>query len=248
MYFEGNKYCRKLFVIVIVLFCSIWGCTVSKKNYSYKLTTYTVRNNITEELPFKIHLISCNGYLFEFKLDIRKSDTLNGKSGKFIENTYYDTSGIYVLNPGNKRYVEFDTFSTSNKVVKSGKFSEKEFGVGLSDSALQSGSFFLNKTLKDTFLWNKNLYYIDTLQKNSNGNDSMLTHIFFIKDINFTSMYELNSGIYPDPEYSMVGYNTYFFDQKIVVGGVLETMRYLTGKESKICVRMIKKIEDQIVK
>ncbi len=241
MYSKCVNYSRSQFVIIILLL-SICGCTVSKKNYSYKLTTYSINNSLTEELPFKIHLISYNGYLFEFKLNTRKSDTLYGQSGKLLENTYYDTSGIYLLSPESKRYVEFDTFSITNKIVKSGKFSEKQFGVRLSDSTLQSSSFFLDKVLKDTFLWNKSLYYIDTLQKSSFGKDSIRTHIFFIKDAHFTSMYELNAGTYPDPEYSMVGYNTYYFDQNIVVAGVLENMRYLTENERKICASMIRKM------
>ncbi len=227
-----------IFSIMTLLIVS---CKVSNSHYSYKLTTYSISNNIIEELPYINQLISYNEYLFEFKLDVRQIDTLYAKSGKLLSHRYYDTSGIYLLNPGNKQYVEFDTFSTNHKVVKAGKFSDKEFGVRLSDSTLQSAPFFLNKILKDTFLWGKTLYYIDTIQKSSSGTDSILTHIFFIKDINFTSMYELNSGVYPDPEYSMVGYSTYFFEQKIMAAGVLENMRHLTKDENKICKLMIKK-------
>lgn len=223
----------------LLFFISIFGCGVSKNNYSYKLTNYLISNNQMEELPFKSHLISFNGYLFEFKLDLRQNDTIYAKTGKINRNENYDTSGVYILNLENRRFIEFDSFSVRGKIIKSGKFSKKEFGIKLSDSLLKEVPFFKNKTLKDTFLWGKKLYYIDTVEKGRLFKDSILTHVFFIKDRSFVSMYELNTGVFPDAEYSMVGYSTFFIEQKIFGVGLLEDMRKLTRSEDKICAYMI---------
>lgn len=239
---QNNKFNKRLKVLVMLLSISILGCGCNKYNYSYQLTHYSVENGSMIELPFKSSLISYNGFLLEFKINIRQSDTLYSKSERRINTTWYDSSGVYILNPRSKTYIEFDTFSMSGKILNHGKFSEKKFGIALSDSVLKTVPFFQNKVLKDTFLWGKNLFYIDTLEKGKMNRDSIVSYIFFIKDINFTSMYELNSVVFPNLEYSMIGYITYFFDTKTFLIGKFERMRKLTKNEEKICESLIKKI------
>jgi hypothetical protein len=239
---QNNKFYIGLLVFVLLLNFSIIGCGCNKSNYSYQLTHYSVENGNMLELPFNSYLVSYNGFLLEFKLNIRQSDTLYSKSERRINKTWYDTSGVYILDPKSKTYLEFDTFSMSGKIVNHGKFSEKKFGIALSDTLRNTVSFFQNKVLKDTFLWGSNLFYLDTLEKGKLNRDSILSHIFFIKDNNFTSLYELNSGVFPNPEYSMIGYCTYFFDTKMFLIGKLEDMRRLTKHEENICKRMIQKI------
>jgi hypothetical protein len=67
-------------ILLLSIFMIVMGC--SKPNYSYKLTHYSIINGDTEELPFRNHLISYNGYLFEFALSLRWSDSVYLKSKK----------------------------------------------------------------------------------------------------------------------------------------------------------------------
>jgi hypothetical protein len=130
------------------------------------------------------------------------------------------------------------------KILGHGKFNDKKTGMNIPDTFVKPVSLFKNKSLKDTFLWGKNLFYMDALEKGKFQQDSNLSYIFYVKNINFKSMYEFIAPAPPDHEYSMVGYSSYYFDTKALLTGKLEDMRKLTKEEEKICERMIQKLKN----
>jgi hypothetical protein len=195
-----------------------------------------------EDLHITSKLISYDECLFEFKVRKNTNDTVFMKSNKVVSTFYYDTTGVYLLPYKANRYFEFDTFALKNTMVKTGNITDKELGQKYSTYKDTSLNFYKNKTPKDTTIYGQHYFYIDSLLKNKDGADSVLSKLLLFKNRNFISNYKMGIANFGDKEYCPVGYHVFYYEQKMELLGVIENMRPLTKEENKICAAMLKKV------
>lgn len=234
---------KKLAVLIIcstLLFIS--GCVEQAKNFSYESIVSTTEPNISDDLSIHSYFLSFNTYLFEFNVRVTKYDSILGGSNQIFRRVEYDTLSLFVLAPDTRMYYEFNTFDTNNKLIASGPFSKKPAGMRLLDTVQKSTESKYEITLKDTMLWNQKLYYFSEIQKDRSNQDSVLANVFFLKEKNFTSLYDLMTTKFVNPSFSMVGFSYHYIEQKIVAQSVLKNLRPLTSKEEAICSSIVKKI------
>jgi hypothetical protein len=235
------KYCYLL--IAIVAFTTN-SCTVSKsRNYAYKINTYSIADE--KNLFSSTKLLSYRGYLFEFIMQVNFSDTITAGQERSKSGINYTTNGFYILSNKSDSFFLFDKFSLNNKLIKSGKASEKEFGLKIQRQDNQHASNpALYKTLPvDTIINNTKCYYIDiNLSLQNIDSTAYAQKIFLFRDKNFVSYYKLQNANYLDPKYCIIG--IYFFDKNKQQGFVEEpeAVRFLTKEELQICRESIKKI------
>ena len=229
---------KLLYILFLFIFCS---CSSTGQYYSYQLKTIRVDKGKPFDLRAPDHYISYEPFLFEFNIGVSSNDTIYGNSEKIYGPLIIDTLSVYLLNPFTRKFVEFNEFSEQAKVIESGKFSEKKRNFKLSDSAMGPIKHFGNKPMTDTLVWGKNLHYLENFEKGHTGQDSIKNHIFFVKNPHLVTMYELISGIYTDPDYSMICYTTHVVESSDGLLNELQELRELSDKEKNICEAMLKK-------
>lgn len=236
----NNKIYFSLFLISVFF---ITNCKTASKNFSYKISTYSIENNTkTNQVYLSSYLISFNNYLFEFNVGVSTIDSIFSESNKSNRHYKYDTLSVFILDSKNRFFYEFDKFENDNKLLNSGMFSKKLSGMRLADTSQKLTKVLYEKKMHDTILWNTKLHYIIDIQKNLKNKDSVNAFIFYLKNKNFTSLYDLMSAKYND-EYSMIGFSYNFIEQKQTLEGTLDNLRPLTRLEEEICFGMIKKIK-----
>lgn len=218
------------------------GCRPALKNcFSYSLESYSLEK--TKKLLTTSHLMSYGNYLIEFKMVTNYNTTLTGETGIPIRTISFDTVGVYLLanSNGNKLYYEFDTFSLSNRIVKWGDVSEKEFGrhyINNTQYASQD-SFILQKPVKRKV--GDSECYFSGVKSKFNNNDSINFELLLIKDKSFNSFYKFNGFNFTDNQYCITGIS--FFDRNKNEGFVEEIgkLRFLKPNERAICEAMVQK-------
>ncbi len=228
-----------LSVIVIHSFCK-----VSKNNYSYGLSVELYKNNIlVKEIQWPNHLLIYNNYLFEFNIAISNKESYHQSSKIHTIETKYDTLGVYVLSPNERKFFEFDTFATTNKLITYNLFSKKPFGQKMYDSVLKS-SYNKNQNLSDTTIWGHHLYYFKHTQKNKQEKDSIISFLYLLKKPGFLSLLEVTNGAYyPDRNYCLIGFSILDIKSNELLLCKLEDLRRLSREEEQICASMIKKVK-----
>ena len=228
----------------ILLFQFFYSCNTSKEiYYSYKVDSYTI--DTVKRFFASSSLISYGDYLLEFKKRTNISDVVYGETGAVTSSSNYDTTGIYLLSSTNGMYFLFDTFALKNEIIKTGKLTDKEYGVRLTSTGNQIPTeTVIYKTIPlDTIINNIKCFYIDIISKNKNTNDSFAQRVILIKSVNFNSLYRINGTKFIDTNYCIVGVQVYNLKQKQGYLEELDLLRPLTDKEKKICESMVKKIK-----
>lgn len=162
-------------------------------------------------------------------------------SKKEFRSVEIDTIGLYIMSEANDTYAEFDKFDSAASVIKAGKVADKEFGVTFSapDSAMMKGIF--KQKIRDTLINGLPVYVIDSTAQNESGETSFLFQFYLVKAKNFNSIYRLNKIVYPDTNYSIIGYHYSYPGLDAATTSSMETMRTLTEKEIAICSALVKK-------
>lgn len=231
----------RLYLPIVLITISSNSCMVIKNKYfSYTIKTYSIDKE--KKLLSTAKLISYEDYLFEFIMQVNISETLaNGNSLSQIE---YTTNGVYVLRNNSDSFFQFDTFSLNNKLVKTGKISEKESGVRYQNyETQQTINPALYMTLPiDTVINNTQCYYVDiNLSVKNIDSTSYEQKIFLYKAKNLNSFYKIWNANYIDTSFCIIG--MYFFDKKNNQGFVEEpdSVNLLTKEEREICREILKK-------
>ncbi|RYE50453.1 MAG: hypothetical protein EOP48_19735 [Sphingobacteriales bacterium] len=225
----------------LVAFILIACSDARGQHYTYKIRTYALDQG--KNLLSVSRLISYEDYLFEFRTQVNIADTITDGSAPKRGITYTNKGGFYLLKNKSDLYVEFDSFSLNNKIVKKGKIAEKEFGVksgGYDTSTYSNRALF--KTLPiDTVINNVHCSYIDIDLAAAKLDSALEQKIFLYRDKSFNSFYKLGNSNYFDPNYCIIG--IYFFDNRLKQGYLEEPdqLRRLTKEEEKICAAIIKK-------
>jgi hypothetical protein len=229
-----------IFFIVIAMLNS---CKYTNKVfYSYTSINYDVGGGKKENLQITSKLISYDECLFEFKIRKNTNDTVFMESNKKISSVSYDTNGVYLLPYKANRYFEFDTFALNNTIIKTGNITDKELGQKFPAYNDTSLNYYKNKTPKDTTIYGQHYFYVDSLLKNKDGADSVLSKLLLFKNRNFISNYKMGLANFNDKEYCPVGYHVFYYEKKVELLGIIEDMRPLTKEENKICASMLKKV------
>lgn len=224
---------------------TFYGCkTINKTYYSYKLNNYTVQNNVGG-LWSSSSFISYNDYIFEFIIRTKFKSDIYIESNKKISKKEFDTVGVYILKDKCNFYWQFDSFALGNKLIKTGKIEDKEFGLSLNQASV-SPDFSKSGEFKDTVINHQEYSFLEFLIKKVDGSDSTLSRIFFIKDSKFNTIYKMSGIIYPNKKYSMAGYSHYLFDKKIEIISLVEEIKVINESENKICQNILSKVNSQI--
>jgi hypothetical protein len=78
-------------------------------------------------------------------------------------------------------FFEFDSFKTKPKMIPSGKLQDKRFGTIFKENkTIEADTIFKENLLRDTVVFEKNLRYYSSIEKNVYGADSVITHIFLL--------------------------------------------------------------------
>ncbi len=237
---------RKTIIILITILAIqfLFGCKGANEiYYSYKSNWYaidTVKRFITSN-----SLISYGDYLFEFKKTTKLINELRGESDSVTSSIFYDTTGVYLLGDKNRIYYEFDTFAFENKIVKTGKLSEKTYGQLYPDSI--STEEIIYSTPVDTVINNINCFYSTVVPKNIDGRDSAEVKVILLKKPKLNSLYKIGGGEFPDKDYCIVGFNAYSFKNKDGFVQEIDALRPLTEKEKSICNRMLMKSKTAVI-
>lgn len=219
-------------------------CALSKSNhnYSYSSKVYLVNNYYKTDLKIHGNYISYKPYLFEFNIRVNQYDSLDQYSGKSRNYFIFDTASIFLIDYKNSQFFEFDSFNQEAKIISQGKLEDKKSGVVLKrNQTIDSDSTFQINHLKDTLIWGKKLLYHVSTQKKLNGMDSLITHIFFIKNPNLISIHDIPSRLIKDTNYGMVGFNVHQVEQNTSISNELEEFRQLTNDEEMICKKFLEK-------
>ncbi|MBK6379111.1 MAG: hypothetical protein IPF72_04945 [Chitinophagaceae bacterium] len=200
-----NKTNKLFFRVLTFLF--LFGCKTSKeKFYAYKVESYTI--DTTKRLLSSSNVISYGSYLFEFIQRANIINVLHGESGSLTSSVSYDTVSVYLLENKTNLYYSFDTFSLKNSLLKTGKLSDKEFGVRLNPSEKPDTTFFSPPV---EVLINKiKCFYTEVISKNKNMNDTFELKMTMIKNANLNSLYKINGAKFTDENFCIVGLNIYF--------------------------------------
>lgn len=234
------KSCIKFFP-AFVLIVYLNACKAQNPDYyAYSIGSYVS----TPDGPKILHAnrcISYGPYLIEFKMKITYKREVYMLSKKEFRSVEIDTIGLYIMSEINDTYAEFDKFDSAASVIKAGKISEKEFGITFSvpDSAMMKGIF--NKNMRDTLINGLPVYVIDSTALNESGETSFLFQFYLVKAKNFNSIYRLNKVVYPDTNYSIVGYHYSYPGLDAATTSSMETMRPLSKEEIAICSALVKK-------
>lgn len=226
---------NKLLVFALVI-PILPGCRITKNMFfSYKVDSYTT--DTTKHLLTSSRIISYGDYLFEFKLRTNIESVVYRDTDSATTSIDYDTIGVYLLGEKNEIYYEFDTFTINNKIVKTGRLFEKEFGhkYPVSDSIRFKADPIFYPV--DTIINKINCFYVPIVSGNT-GN-SVEIKVILIKKRNLNSLYKIGGAKFPDKNYCIVGYNVYSFEKKEGFVQEINTLRPLTEKEQKICESMI---------
>lgn len=222
--------------LIIIQF--LYGCTTSKEiYYSYKVGTYSL--HIVKNFIYSDDLISYDDYLFEFKIKININNVLHGDSDS--TSIYSDTIGVYLLSGANKLYYEFDTFAIKNKVVKIGKFADKQFGFKFNFSGTDSTSNLSFTSPKEVVTNNIHYFITEIVSNNKTADDSINQKLLLIKNEKFNSLYKVHGIKFPDSNYCIVGFHIYDFKNRQSIFQEIESIKPLTEKQKKICASIVKK-------
>lgn len=215
--------------------CSTWG-----QHFSYNTRTYGIEENIKTDIKIHGNYISFTPYLFEFNFSIAQYDSIQPNTGQKMPFFTFDTAHIYLIDTNKKLFFEFDSFKTNAKIISSGQLQNKEFGALFKENrVIEADTAFTEDLLRDTIAFGKKLSYYSSIEKNVNNSDSVITHIFFLKQPNFISIHDIPNRLVKDGSYSMVGFSVHYIEDNLTISNELEDFRVLNRFEEKICVDMI---------
>lgn len=233
-----------MFLTTILIIQFLYGCKVANEGYySYKSNWYAI--NTVKRFITSSSLISYGDYLFEFKKTTKVINERIGESDSVTSLIYYDTTGVYLLGDKNRLYYEFDTFALENKVVRTGKLSEKPFGQLYPDSIFSEELIYAAPV--DTVINNINCFYSKVDPRKRNGRDSAEVIVILLKKPKFNSLYKIGGGEFPDKDYCIVGFNAYSFKNKDQFVQEVDALRPLTEKEKSICKSMLMKSKAAVI-
>lgn len=225
-------------LITILIIQLLYGCKISKEiYYSYKSNWYSI--DTVKRFVTSSSLISYGDYLLEFIRETNIKNELIGESGIITSSVCYDTTGVYLLGDEKRVYYEFDTFAIENKIVKVGKLSEKSLGQLYPDSDSMAGEEIIYSNPVDTVINNITCFYSTVASRNKNREDSIGVKVILLKKPKFNSLYKIGGGEFPDKDYCIVGFYTYFFKGSGGAVQEVDALRPLTEKEKRICESMI---------
>lgn len=218
------------------------SCTL-RKGYSYTQKTLIEFDTIQKKTILNDHMISYGSYLFEFKIGIYRNDTFNIISKTQTSNQRIDTFGVYLLDPIEKKYFEFKSFSSSSKILSKGNLSQKPSGFKLSDSTNPNYfKLFEKEILRDTILWGGKLSYFKYHELNNQKKDSIVSTILFTKNLNINTKFDYYYSKFIKPKTSMVGYISENINNKERLVSTFENVIPIDKKSNKICRDLINKI------
>ncbi|MES2371764.1 MAG: hypothetical protein V4557_04230 [Bacteroidota bacterium] len=184
--------------------------------------------------------ISFSPYLFEFNIRVNQYDSILDNTGQKMSSITFDTASIYLIDINKKLFFEFDSFKTNAKLISSGQLQNKKYGAKLKENkAIEADTAFTKDLLRDTIVFGKKLSYYSSVEKNVNNADSMITHIFFLKNPNFISIHDIPNRLVKDGSYSMVGFSVHLIEQNVSVSNELEVFQPLNQFDEKICIGII---------
>ena len=219
-----------------------FGCSIQGQNFSYSTKTYGIEKNIKTDMKIHGNYISFPPYLFEFTMRVNQYDSILPNTGEKISSFTFDTANIYLIDVNKKMFFEFDSFTTNAEIISSGQLKNKKYGVSCKENTAKEADTALTKDLlRDTIAFSQKLSYYSSVEKNVNNADSMITHIFFLKNPNFISIHDIPNRLVKDGSYSMVGFSVHLIEQNVSVSDELEAFRPLNQFDEKICTGMINK-------
>ncbi len=227
-----------LFFAIMILLC--FGCSMQSQHFSYSTRTYSIEKNIKTDMKIHGNYISFKPYLFEFNIRVNQYDSVQQNTGQIMSFFTFDTASIYLIDVNRKMFFEFDSFKAKAKMISSGELQNKKFGTIFKENkAIETDTIFKKSLLRDTVVFGKNLQYYSSIEKNVNNTDSVITHIFFIKNPHFISIQDIPNRLIKDESYSMIGFSVHLIEKDLTITNELEDFRILSRFEEKVCADMI---------
>lgn len=217
------------------------SCSTTKSlYYSYKTNFYTIDTG--KHLFFSSSLISYGDYVLEFRKETKIKSSLDLLSQTSTSSETEDTVGVYLLVSTNQLYYEFDTFAIQNKIVQTGKLSDKPYGETFGPKDEKIYSKFKFAPLEQTVINGINCYYSEILSNTNKAcSDTVKMKMLLVKNASLNSLYKVNGSKYTDKNYCIVGMNLYYINQKQGLTEEIDALRPLTEKEKNICESMVQK-------
>jgi hypothetical protein len=228
-------------ILLALCFVLFYSCKTEEKYFAYRINLTYLVDTIETDYRAASDIISYKPYLFEYKLKTIVNNSIYGSPQKIIQTWYYDTIGIYLINPKQRTFVEFDGFKKNATIQHSGKFSEKKTGFRLIDSVPFVKPLSADLKIRDTMAWGRKLYYLQQTAKNMQGEDSVIVNLFYIKNPYIESLFDIDAIPFPDTNHSIIGLTMHLVEQKQTATMKLEKLRPLTKEEKKICEELVRK-------
>jgi hypothetical protein len=236
---------KEILIAISTLF-SLTGCTQTKSIfYSYKINSFIIDS--TKHLLTSSSFVSYGDYLFEFKNIVHQKTQILGSSfGSHTDITIkFDTIGVYLLSNKSKLYYEFDTFALENKVLKTDKLINKEFGEHFTSSdtlpLLPQTKQYLFSQPSETKINNIKCFYTDVIPKDKTLKDTANVKMLLIKNASLNSIYKIKGLFFDDKDYCIVGVKVSHSNPDEGFIQEIEALRPLTEEEKNICSLMVSK-------
>jgi hypothetical protein len=236
-----------LFILSVIIYFAFKAD--EEKGFSYNVSSYFIKENKIDTIPFHGDFISFKGYLFEFKTIYRSASgiTLDLKTGAetLNENSWIDTVGIFVLDGTKRTFYEFSSFSDTCLFVRKGKISKKGSGIQFSDtlSTMQRDNCILEGDLRDTIINTQHVLYTGFSQKAKiEPKVSILNagKMYFTKEKDFVTYFTFEIGSLTKENYPIVGVEGFVADKQGIFKMMLEDIKPLTPNQEKICNHLVK--------
>lgn len=235
----------------IAFFCIcliVWSCRASQKNfYSYNVEKFTYETKAGQSDPVKTlfnfsSILSYGDYIFEYKIITHFDKEYHGYK-EVKRKKYYDTSGVYLINARTRQYYDFDNFSITGKLLKSGPVSDKPFGLDITPVNKTDSSDTYYGAPQEVILNNTTCYSSEILDKKSAQKDAVQSKVIMVKKENFNSLFKVKGIEFTDNAYCIFGFGQSAADKSEYFSDEINNLRPLTTKEISICQSLIKKAE-----
>lgn len=231
---------KLLNLLIVVPTFLFFSCSVQGQNFSYSTKIYSIENNIKTDMRSHGSYISFPPYLFEFNIRVHQYDTVDSNSGQQVFGVTFDTGTVYIIDPIQKMFFEFNSFQPDAKIISRGQLQDKTLGVLIKENAaIEANTSFTKDFLRDTVAYGRKLLYYRSVEKDVHDADSVITSIFFLNQFNFISVHDIPNRIMKDRSYNMIGFYIHHVPRNESVSHELEELRPLNEIEEKICMNMI---------
>lgn len=227
---------KNIFTVFVALTC-ILSKTVIGQLYNCR---YTLFSRIADD-EHLIKYISFNDKVVEFELSSKKITKIDLQQDIETEFYLYDTIGVKVIDFYNDTYIQISSFSDEFTVIKNGIYDSAPFNLKSTYKSLMN----FDIKMKDTIIMGHKYYYDVSIEKDENGNDSILTKFYFQRGPKILSLFKRNGldKIFMEYKDDLVGIEIKFIDANLDILFLIIDIAPLEKEEELICEKILSRIK-----